>query len=119
MSNIDKLKNIFLDEVDSETYDDNLKQITDWENSLEKNEAYISWTEHDITKEIIKKCREVHRVNVEKLSNDRTLTTEQRNGIFAKQDALNWIILLASRNAKGEIQQVKANIKKALDSVTP
>lgn len=116
MSDIEKLKGIFLDNsVDEETYDENLKQITDWENLLSENEAYISWQEHDITKEIIKKTRETHRIFADKLSNDRTLTTEQRNGIFAKQDALMWIINLASRNAKGENQQIKANIKQALE----
>ena len=121
MEELQDLKKIFLDEtLDKEVYDDNLEMITVWEDSLLKNEALLSWQQHDITKEIISKAKQTDPKNADRLSEDSTLTNEQRNELFAKQDAMKWFISLAGGNPKGEIQEIKKQIKEAVSKgVTP
>lgn len=120
MNELNDLKKIFLDEtLDTETYQDNLKTISEWENTLMQSEMFLSWQEHDATKEIVRKAREVKQSNARRLSTDRTLTQEQRSSLFAKQDALDWILTIATGDTKEKILQTHNLIKKALKEVAP
>lgn len=49
MSELDKVKDIFLSDVDEETLVENQRKIQEWESELRKNNAYMAWREHGIT----------------------------------------------------------------------
>ena len=57
MTDLEKLKEIFLTDVDEETKQENLETITNWEKSLIQHENFQSWQEHDITREIAQQAR--------------------------------------------------------------
>ncbi len=118
MKDIEKIKEIFLSEdVDDEDYQENLDKITDWENSLIENENLLSWQEHDITKEIISNTKENLLEVSLRLVNDREITEQERMTMFAKQDAMKWLISLSSDNPKIILEQINDDIKKALNQI--
>ena len=115
MKNIEKLKEIYLaDDVDSEDYEDNLHDIKNWELDIIENENLLSWQEHDITKKIIEKAQESYISLSTRLSTDRDLTETQRMSIYAKQDAMKWIISLSGENPKSVLKDINNKIKIAL-----
>jgi len=115
MEDIDKLKEIFLTkDIDDDDYQENLDQITKWESGLIRNENIVGWQEHDITKEIFNTTKESYMELSLRLSNDRKLTEKERMSIFAKQDAMLWILNLASKSPQKELDSIKTDIRKAL-----
>lgn len=117
MKDIEKLKEIFLaDDVDEEDKADNLADIKNWESDLIKNKNILGWQEHDITKGIIRKAKESYKDLSLKLVRDRELTEAERLSIYAKQDAMLWLISLAGENPKSAIEQIDNNIKVALSN---
>jgi len=118
MQDIEKLKQIFLaDDIDDEDREDNLLNIQSWESEIIKNKNILGWQEHDITKGIINKARETYIDLSLKLIRDRELTEAQRLSIYAKQDAMLWLISLAGDNPKSAIEQINNNIKVALSNI--
>lgn len=111
---LDKIKEIFLTEVDEDIRQDNLDKINEWEQGLTHNEAFVSWQDHDITKEILKQAKESYREIALILADNRKLTEEQRYALWGKQDACAFIIDLAGKDAKGELEQIQKEIKTAL-----
>ena len=111
---LEKVRELFLVDVDEETRTDNLQKIAEWEKSLVENQAYASWLAHDITKQIASKARDTYKEATEMLSTSRTLTDEQRQQLWAKQDASLWMLGLLGADAVSEIKKIHAEIRFAL-----
>lgn len=116
MNEIDKLKEIFLTEVDEETQKENLAQIQEWETALIEHEAYLDWQEHDITKAITAQARSTYRDAAVVLAQNRQLTDAERAALWAKQDAALWLLSITDKDAKGAIAQIKREIHTALNA---
>lgn len=115
---LDKLREIFLTEVDDETRADNEQKIQEWENALIHNEALASWKDHDITKRIIQKARESYKQLAMQLWQQRSLSDAQRQGLHAEQDAMLWLIRLAEDDPKAEIERIHKEIAAAINATS-
>jgi len=114
---LQKLKEIYLSQdLDSEDYESNLEDIQNWEKDLIENENLLSWQEHDITKQIIGQAKESYKDLSLRLVNDRKLTEAERLSIYSKQDAMMWIISLASGNPKSVLEQINNKLKVVLSN---
>lgn len=117
MEELQKAKEIFLSDVDEETYQENLSKIQDWEKSLIENEEYLSWQEHPTTQKILQKARTTYADSVVTLGRDtRKLNQEQISKLIATQDACLWIISIASNDVKTQIEMVKGEINRAINA---
>lgn len=118
MKELDTIRAQFLaDDIDPEDREDNEKLLREWEQGLIQNEAYISWQSHDITKEIAKKLKKEYKEFAMILANNRTLTEVQRVSLWAKQDACLFILSMTEKDAKGQLEQIQNEIRRAI-SVT-
>ena len=117
MEDLEKVRDVFLDtELDDDVLEDNRRQIADWERGLVSSEAMASWQEHDITKGIMVKVKEEYKEISTSLMQNRNLTEAQRQAIYAKQDAMRWLISLNNKDAKQELEAINGEIKKALNT---
>lgn len=114
MDEIQKIREIFLADVDEETRADNEAKIREWEERIIRNQAYIDWREHDITKEINKAVRNAYREHAIALATNRTISEEQRKALWAKQDACLFILSLTDQNAKTALESVLREIRQVL-----
>ena len=116
MKDLDKLKQIFLTEVDEETLLENQELIRAWEKDLIESESFASWQDHDITLNIARQVK-VSYVDISlMLARNRDLTERQRYELWGKQDACLFILSLIEKDAKGKIQSIQNEIKKALNA---
>lgn len=114
---LQKLKEIYTSaDLDSEDYEDNLKLITSWENSLRESDDFINWQKSDVTKSIARQAKDSYKDNAMRLIRDRELTDAQRQSIWAKQDAAMWILSVVERDVKGVLTQIRAEIRRALSA---
>jgi len=111
---LDKIKEVFLNGVDEEDYKDNLAKISEWETGIIENEALADWQRHDITKRMIKLAREAYKDNAVILATTRSLDEEERMIIFAKQDAIEFLLSLTGEDAQAELEQINKEIRTAL-----
>lgn len=116
MSELEKLREFFLSGVDEEEREANAAEIAKWEQGLIENEGMASWQEHDITKAIMKRAKEAYREHSFQLAFDRRMSQEYRNTLYARQDAILWLLALAEKDAKAEIDRIHAEIKTALNA---
>lgn len=117
MDELQKAKEIFLTDVDEETYQENLAKITDWEKSLIENEEYLSWQEHPVTQKILKKARETYVDAVITLGRDmRNLSQDGIHKLIATQDSCMWVISVSSNDVKTQIEMVKNEINRVLNA---
>lgn len=116
MQDLEKVKDLFLSDVDAEDYQDNLEIIKSWEKDLLQNEAFSSWQDNDVSKNIIKKLKESYVEFAIELSSNRKLTDEQRTTLWAKQDACAWLLSVINPNVKSDIEQIEKEIKTALNA---
>lgn len=116
MIELEKLKDIFLNDEDPETVEENRKLIAEWEQGLIKNRARAEWQDHDITRELSKQARKTYIDIAIALSQNRKLSPFEREAMYAKQDAMAFILYLTEKDAKGEISQIEGEIKRALNS---
>ena len=114
MTDIEQLKEIYLTDVDEETRAENLALIEAWELALTANDEFASWLDHDVTKDIVAKARETYTDLAYVLATNRALTAEQRQTIYAQQDAMHWLFSLADRDPKRDSDRINAEIKDAL-----
>lgn len=116
MNNIEKLKSIFVNdtEVDEETRKDNLDLISTWEKNLRNANAFASWQGHPVTLDIMAQARKSYIDTVLSLGRDKRLSPDERSSLFAKQDAMLWLISLASKDVKIELAGINAEIQRAL-----
>lgn len=112
---LEKLKEIFLSgDIDSEDYEDNLKLISSWELDLRANEEFAGWQTSDITKSIITQAKESYKNNAVLLMTNRELTEKARESIWAKQDAMIFLLSLVEKDTKSAIGQIHREIRQAL-----
>lgn len=116
MKEIDKLKDIFLSDDDPETVEDNRRKIAEWEQGLIENQAYTDWQDHDITKRVSAQARQTYIDCAVQLSANRSLDTVQREKLWARQDAMLFLLSLFEKDAKGELEQINSEIKRALNA---
>lgn len=117
MKELDDLKKIFLaDDVDDETRADNETKIREWEQELVANENLAGWLDHDVTKDIINNARKSYIDLGVMLATRRDITEATRQSLWARQDAMLWLITLAEKDAKGAIQAINDEIRKALNA---
>lgn len=115
MKELEIIKAQFLaDDIDSEDREENAKILREWEQGLIHNEAYVSWQEHDITREIAKKMKDSYKEFAFTLAQDRRISDETRKQLWAKQDACTFILSLTEKDAKGQLEQIQNEIKRAI-----
>ncbi len=115
---LEKVSEIFLSDADPEYYEDNKELLKEWEKGLEENRLMLSWQAHDITKEIVVKVREAYKEFAVQLATNRTLTEEQRQSMYCKQDACLFIIKLADTNALEQVKEILKQIEIAVARTT-
>ena len=118
MDNIEKLREIFLaEDVDSEDYEDNLRDLNELESRYRENENLLEWQQHALTQAVVKQAKEGRLEIALRLANDRELSNEQRASLFAKQDAMDWILNLASADPQKELENLDKEIENGLNRV--
>lgn len=117
MRELEQAREVFLSDVDEDTRRENLEIISSWEDSIQRNSAYLDWKEHDITKEINKLIKEAYRDHAITLASNRALPEEERRTLWAKQDACVFLLNLTDQDAKTALDSVMREIKMHL-SVT-
>jgi len=116
MKELEKVKEVFLNVEDPETVEDNRKLIAEWEQGILENQAYASWQDHDITRRVSAQTRQTYIDAAIQLANNRSLTSDQREKLWARQDAMLFILSLTEKDAKGELEQISAEIRRALNA---
>jgi hypothetical protein len=111
MDDLNKVRDIFLSDVDDETRVENEQKINDWERSIVENTAYAQWVESDVTQRIFKKARESYIEIAMQLATNRHMSEENRMSLYARQDGLMFFIELASKDAKRELAQIQKDIQ--------
>jgi hypothetical protein len=115
MKDIEKVRQIFLaDDVDDEVRAENEEKIREWEEGLLKNEALLSWRDHDITKLIAAQAKISFKDLAIQLANNRTLTEDQRKSLWAQQDAMKWLLTLTEMDPASELKRIHEEIRAAL-----
>lgn len=119
MNDIDKLKSVFVNdtEIDEETRQENLEMISKWEKGLRASNAFASWQGHPVTVDILMQARKSYTDTVLVLGRDKRLSPDERVSLFAKQDAMLWLISLASKDVKIELAGINAEIQRALAAI--
>lgn len=118
MKELEKIRAIFLSEdIDEETRADNEEKIREWESGLIKNENFLSWQQHDITKEILRQVKQSYKEMAIQLANDRRISNETRQTLWSKQDACLFIINLADKDAKTALEGLEKEISAALGAI--
>jgi hypothetical protein len=118
MKDLDKVREIFLTDVDEETKAENLEQIREWEKALADNEAYQGWREHDITKNIAAEARKAYTDISITLATRRDLSEPERLSLYARQDAMRWLLSHSERDAAEANKRIQADIRLALQKVS-
>lgn len=116
MRELERVREIFLTEVDEETRNDNLEKIKEWEDGLMHAEAFASWQDQDITKELLKEAKETYRDIGIILANNRELTEKERYSFWGRQDACLFLLSLMAKDAKGTLEQIQKEIKIAFNA---
>lgn len=101
-------------DLDDEERAENEKTLKEWEDGLIQNTVYVEWQNHDITKEIAAKMKDEYRDFALQLASNRALTDEQRRSIWARQDACMFILSLTEKDAKGELERIEREIRRAV-----
>jgi hypothetical protein len=122
MSNVEKLlddaRKIFLTGVDEETLRENEAEIQSWEQDIRANEAFAEWQKQDISKSIAERAKETYVECAITLATNRELKEPDRWNLYAKQDAVLYIITLIASDAKEVIASIEMEIKNKLSRVS-
>jgi len=117
MDQLEKIKQIFLaSDVDDETLEDNQSKIDEWQKTIIENENLKSWQEHDVTRLIVKQCKDTYKDLSIMLAKNRSLSDEERKSLWGKQDACLFILSLASGDPESSLKQVEEEINHALSA---
>jgi hypothetical protein len=117
-NDIEKLKEIFLTDVDEETKADNLAQIQEWERALVEAEDYEGWREHDVTRRVAAEAKKAYIDLSMELATRRDLTEQQRMSLYARQDAMRWLLSHTEKDGAATIKAIQADIRRALMAVS-
>ena len=112
-----KVSAIYLSpDLDDETRKDNEAKIAEWQAGLRRSEAYQSWKESDITKEIIAEVRRVYKTASITLALSRNHTDAQRHRLWAEQDAAKFLLTLVNEDANGALSAIHSEIEAAINA---
>jgi hypothetical protein len=114
MSDLDRLREIYVADVDDETREDNLKMIAEWESTLREGRDFLKWQGIPTTQSILSKAKEAYIECSLILAKSRELTEAQCYSLQAKQDAALWIVSIMGIDVKPEIDGINAQIRTAL-----
>lgn len=115
MTDLEKLKQIYLSPtLSQEEIDDNSKIIAEWEKELIESKHFDSWAKDPITAEIFSKARSSYIELCRLLMENRDLSEKDRLSIYAKQDAMLWMLSLTSDFEK-KLEAINREIKVALE----
>lgn len=118
MDDFEKARDVFLsDDLDEEEIADNKAKIDEWHRVLVSNKLFLDWQEHEITKSIARQAKDAFKNHAMTLILKRDLPEKDRQAIWAKQDAIKWLLGLFEKDAKGAIEQVEKEIRGALEAV--
>lgn len=109
-------KELFLTDVDDETRQENLDVINDWEKSISENYAFGEWQEHDITKRIVEEVRKTYVDTSMVLLEDRRIDQATREKLWAKQDAILFMLSLMSRDVQGDLKNIEGEITRRINA---
>jgi len=113
---LEKARKIFLsDDLDEETLADNEAKLAEWEEVIRENQSFSAWQDHDISKRIVEKLKESYKEFGLRLATNRGLTEAERQSLWTKQDACLFLIDLIDKDAKGVLQRVDEEIKRAIN----
>lgn len=113
--NLEKLEEIYVaEDVDEETREDNLSLIREWRSKLIKLDEYAGWKDHPVTQNIVAQAKKSYVDHSLLLARSRDLTDSARQSLWGKQDAMLWLISLASDDAQKEIAGIEEMIARAL-----
>lgn len=114
-TDLDQVRQIFLaPDVDPEDQAKNVEIIRAWESDLRHHKAFAEWQELDITKSILAKAKQQFKDISLHLSNNRTMTDQERATLWGKQDACMLIISLMEQDARAAIAQIENEIRQSL-----
>jgi hypothetical protein len=118
MDKLQKLREIFLNDdlLDDDIREDNAERIKEWEHLLLENEAFLSWQQHDISKKIVAEAKIAYKEFGLQLATNRSLTQEQRQSLWAKQDACVFILSLTEKDARKIIEDVNMEIGRCINA---
>ena len=114
---LQKIKEYCLNDVDSETYEENRQEILELEKSLNDAEMYKSWQEHEITKRIKAFAKKEYVETCKLIALDRKLTGEQISSLWARQDAMMWILELGSNDTDSEVRDINLKLDQILSRI--
>lgn len=118
MKELDELRAAFLSpEIDSETRVENEEKIREWEQGLVMNEAFAGWQSHDVTRQIVAQAKQSYKEMALLLAENRHLKEGERLSLWAKQDAIVWLLSLTERDAKGALDNIRDEIRTALNAL--
>lgn len=110
MTDLEKLKEIYLDPtLSEEEREDNAVYILKWEKALIESKNFDSWAKDPITSDIFSRARTSYVEFSRLLIENRELTEKERMSIYARQDAMLWILSL-----KGGFEQTLNSINKEI-----
>ncbi len=111
---IEQARDYYLDGVDAETFAENNEMITQWEQELSQNEAMVEWQATEVTKKLTQSVRSSYVTASMALVNGKELDDAGRSELFAKQSACLFVLALTEGDMKGQIAQLKKEIRARL-----
>lgn len=116
MDELNKAKEIFLTDVDEETYAENIQMLDAWEKELIESENFASWQSHDISKNILKQMKNSYVEITLQLGEDEKLSEKVRDDLFAKKKAISWVLSILDSDYKTAIEDLQKTIRNAIDA---
>lgn len=112
---LEKLRKIYLaPDLDEDERADNEKTLREWSKALRENKALATWQAHDVTRRIIKQTRQAYKDLAVQLATNRKLTQDERAAIWAKQDAMTWLLSILDTNAAESLAELEKEVKQAV-----
>lgn len=116
MSDLDKLREIYLaDDVEDDIRKENFEEILNFEKQLREIDDFARWSEHPVTKMIVAQAKKTYIDHSLLLARSRELTESARLSLWAKQDAMLWLISLTTKNLDNEKRGIEMQIKRVLE----
>lgn len=116
MDKLQKLKEVFIDPtLPEEEQQDNLDFIKKLEDSIIQNKQIDTWLKDPITVDIMATARESYIELSLSLINKRDITEKERLSIYARQDAMLWILSLLPKDTQETLNSIDARIEQILN----
>jgi hypothetical protein len=111
---LEEARKVFLTDVDSDTYEENLAEIEKWEQQVVESTEYSNWQSHDISKKVAREVRETYKDLTIQLGLRRGLTPEQIMSLQAKQDACVFMLNLLEKDVSSTLETLELSIRESI-----